>query len=386
MNPTEEMEHHAVNKKPVAYWALSLTLLLLCLLLPSPSTTNHPSQPALDLKSHLDVEPMFVFYRDNRFHVRILESLRIDIKPDRLPAHLATYNVLEIDEFEPVLDADYSLRWQVNGHPHQVTINKTRHSLTPFDFQTDDASAITDLHLLLEASHELGNHPRLEQMVSFQNLQLSQASIHNQWAINLSEWLDLTPIKFNTINGYTSSQDLHLKGLIMRLGLWLVLSAILLTIWRLNSVHLVFTLLVAWVLPAGVYFTNLARQHQQVTQAFSEDPISLNELDHATRQLAMDIKQQLSAVSQAKDHSKPKLILVGPKDFFHLRLMRHLFDQNIGLDSGFQRMVAQTDENHFFVLTHQAMRFCDDPEAHAWLKDQVIVLFHNQAFCLMRKT
>lgn len=385
MCPSEETEHHAVNKKPVAYWTLSLALLLLCLLLPPPFTTKPSNHPPLDLKSHLDVEPLFVYYRDNRFHARILGSLRIDIKADRLPPHLNTYNVLEIEGFEPDLDANYSLNWSVNGQPHQVAINKTRHSLTPFDFQTDDASTITDLHLLLEADHELGNLSRFEQMATFQNLQLNQASIHNQWAINLSEWMDLTPVKFNTINGYTSNQDPHLKGMVLRLGLWLVLSLIMLTVLRLRGLHLIGTLLLAWLLPAGIYFNNLGRQHQQVTHAFSEDPINLNQLDLEARQLAQAIKQQLPALNANQDTSMQKLILVGIKDFFHLRLMRHLFDQNVGLESGFQRMLEQADERHVFVLTHLSLSLCANHQQLDWLKDQVTVLYDNPAFCLMRK-
>ncbi|WP_223787633.1 hypothetical protein [Marinicella meishanensis] len=370
--------------KPVTYWALSLALLMTCLLLPAPATNRHDKQTALDLKSHLDVEPRFFYYRDNRFHARVLGTLRIDIEPDKLPAHLSHYHVLEFKGLDLGLDVRFSLNWSVNGVPHRVPINQTSHSLTPFDFQTSEATAITDLHLLLEANHELGNVSRFERAVTFQSIAFTQANIGNQWAINRSEWMDLTAVKFSSINGYTASQDPHLKGLIQRLGLWLLLSALLLTGLKLRPHHLLYTLLIGWLLPTGIYLNNHWRQHQQLAQAFSEDPVNLNQLDQEARQLAQAIKRQLPLHPNPSAQPQ-KLILVGPKDFFHLRLMRHLFDHNVALDSGFSRMLAQTDDRHVFVLSRQAWRFCEQPEQHEWLKGQVTVLHLDRHYCLMRK-
>jgi len=332
----------------------------------------------------LDVEPRFFYYRDNRFHARVLGSLKIHIEPDKLPAHLAAYNVLEINEFDPALDANYSLNWTAHGRTHQVPLNKTRHSLTPFDFQAQDAADITDLHILFEANHELGNRSRFEQQASFQAVRLTQAGLHNQWAINRSEWLDLTPVKFNTINGYTSSQDPHLRGLIMRLSLWLMISIGLLIAFKLRHRHLFLTLLVAWMVPAGVYLHNHFNQHQQLTEAFSEDSLNLNQLDQEARQMAAQIEQQLPAIL-AQGPVSNKLILVGPKDFFHLRLMRHLFALNVGLDAGFSRMLNLTNDQHLFILSQNALRFCTNPEQHDWLSGQVKVVFRNSQFCIMRK-
>lgn len=354
------------------------------MLVPSSSNQSLAIKP-LKITSHLAVEPRFFYYANNQFVATVNGELRLNIKTKSIKEKLVHYNAIVIEDYHSKLSTHASLNWKINDTRYQISINKTKDSVNPLDFHTQDFSEIEDLHLLIETYPEVGHNLEFQDTVTFRSIYFDRLESQNSFAVNLSEWTDFTPVKFNSINGYTSSQDLHLKGLILRLTLWLLITIILFFITQVKGKNLTVMIIIAWLIPTSIFMNNHLKQHNQLSTSFSTDQTSINPLDQLALEVSHSIQNYFDANQQyvAADN---KLVLLGFNNFFNLRLIRHLLKYNIGINNGIQRMLDHdTKIQPTYILVQKYLRYCQQPEKFPWLSEQVDYLYVDDQFCLMKK-
>ncbi len=301
-----------------------------------------------------------------------------------MPSDFIHANTLVINDFNYVLDTTYSLNWKTGDQSHRVLINKTKQSINFFDFQTTDHNQVSDLHILIEPNTELGNDLRFQQTASFKSLLFDSIEKQNVLAAHISEWTDFTPIKFNSINGYTSSQDHHLKYLILRLSAWVLFCVALFVVTKISGFHLVLTITIAWLFTAFFHINNHMKQNQQLHMAFSTEDSHINPLDQSAAIIADSIKADLNN-PQIMPEDINKLVLLGQNNFFNLRLVHHLLEYNIGLSLNFERIFSSNNKQHAFILLNNAYRYCIRPDRYDWLIGQADIISINDQYCIMRK-
>ncbi len=258
-------------------------------------------------------------------------------------------------------------------------------SINHINFGTEDATEISDLHLLINSTQELGLKNNFQDELSFQSIRLDQLHNQSQLATNLSEWNDFTPVKLSSINGYTNSTDLHYKYLILRLCIWLIVATLLFWLLRIKGTHIIITLFLAWVISSYFYLTNHIKQHSQISQAFTPGQHLINNTDQETHDLAKLIAAKIKApLSQFS--SSDKLILIGSNSFFKLRLKHHLQQFNIGMRINLKKLLAgSTGSKFIYILVGKQLRYCKKPSRYDWLNNQVEIIHVDDNFCLLRK-
>lgn len=370
--------------KSIIYWLLSILVLALCLTYPNPAANHKPADP-IRLTSFLDVEPSFFYYVNNRFHANVIGQLRLDIKTDRISQELTQYNALVVDDYQYKQNIEFSLNWQVNDQTHQLVFNQTPLSINPIDFHTTDASEITDLHLLITSTQDLGLHNNFRDEITFKAIRLDQLQNQNQLATNLSQWNNFVALKLSSINGYTSSTELPFKQLMLRLSCWLVVTVLMFWLIKIKGLHLIIALLLSWVISSYFYFINHINQHSQIMQAFDAGKQIINRTDLETQDLSVQIAAQINA-NFSHYSSADKLVLIGNNSFVELRLIHHLQQFNIGLNSNLKTLLESPDGANFtYILIGKELRFCQQTSNFDWLKNHVEVIHIDDKFCLLRK-
>ncbi len=76
--------------------------------------------------------------------------------------------------------------------------------------------------------------------------------------------------------------------------------------------------------------------------------------------------------------------MLGQNDFFHLRLIHHLFEYNIGLSLNFEELFKNHDQ-FAFILLEQAYWYCINTDKHDWLENQVEFIVKNDNYCIVKK-
>ena len=116
--------------RSVIYWISVIGTFGLCFWYPYQTSNTTKNLAPLSLTSYLDVEPSFVYYAENKFHARVIGSLRIDLDTNKMKSDFTAYNTLVINDFDYVLDSQYSLNWTVgeNQTPGFDQQNRTTQS------------------------------------------------------------------------------------------------------------------------------------------------------------------------------------------------------------------------------------------------------------------
>ncbi len=312
-------------------------------------------------------------------------QLRLDIKTERISEDISKYNALIVEGYQFKQDTEFSLNWQVKEQSYQVLINQTMQSINHINFGTEDATEISDLHLLITTTQELGLKNNFQDELTFQSIHLDQLHNQSQLAANLSEWNNFTPVKLSSINGYTNSTDLHYKNLMLRLCSWLIVATLLFWMFRIKGTHLMITLFLAWVISSYFYLNNHIKQHSQISQAFTPGQSLINRTDQETHDLAELIAAKIKATF-SQFSSSEKLILIGSNSFFKLRLKHHLQQFNIGMHINLKKLLEGSSGSKFkYILVGNQLRYCKKPSRYDWLNNQVEILHVDDNFCLLRK-
>ncbi|MFC3195489.1 hypothetical protein ACFODZ_14640 [Marinicella sediminis] len=352
-----------MNYRLVLYWLLSMLALLLCLWFPTEQKIPR-DLPPIDLVKSFEVEPSYLYFLDNQFHAVAGNRLEIGLKKKYLKNKFQRYNTLVINDLNISLNKVISLNWTLNKQRHKVPLNLTRTSVNRIDFNTRKAKDIKNLHLLIEHNPEMGIHKDPLDEVTFSSMYLSNGHPSGQPAVDFSEWLDYSPVKFNSINGYTSPDNTHLKKLILKVGTWLLISVVLYVLLGVNGQQLIGTLLIGWLLVSIPYWYNFHRQQNQLQEAFPENSSYLNALDRQAMDTARSITSKLESLP-AFDPKQHKLVIFGPNQFIYLRLFYHLSEYDVAVHNTL-RDLSQTSAKAIYVFFAGSGKLCHPAMAHQW--------------------
>jgi hypothetical protein len=385
-----------VNYRLVLYWLLSMLALCACLWLP----TEHraPRQlPPIDLTKTFRVEPSFLYFHDQRFHAVAGNRLIIGLKKGRLKRKFPYYNTLIIEDLNIGLNKTISLNWQIRNKSFKVPLNLSNRSVNRINFGTKKAKLIKNLHLLIEHSPEMGTNSDPQDEVTFKAIYLSNGAQWNQLDVDVSEWLDFSPVKFNSINGYTSADNTHLSVLVLKIMVWVLINVLLYWILRVNGHHLLVAIMTGWILVSVPYWYNFWLQHEQLETAFPENHRHLNTLDQMAFEAARNIKSTLQQAPQI-NLSATKLVIVGPNDFIYLRLFYHLLEFDVAVYNNLSDL-KDAGEHTVFVFFAETKPICNLNLVYQWhlLGTEVIQslgfestpqvlswMVNNPEFCLVK--
>ncbi len=302
-----------------------------------------------------------------------------------MPTDITHFDALVISDYQYHKNTQITLNWQVNEKPYQQTLNQTKHSINHIDFQAKEMSEISNFHLMITNLPELGLRNSFQDEVSFRSIRLDQTKNLNQISTNLSEWNHFSPLKLSALNGYTSRSKLHLKGLVLRLGGWLMVATLLLWILKIKGTHLILTISLAWFIGCYFFLSTRIKQHDQINQAYSAEQKSINILDQKSKNLASLITAKLKSSSGLYTNAD-KLVLIGANTFFIVRLKYHLLKFDIGLNFDIQNLLDnQVRKDTLYLLTENQLDFCKGEPEKNRLIEQVNLIHVDKDFCLLRK-
>jgi len=352
-----------VNYRLVLYWLLSMLALVACLWLPTEQRSKR-ELPAINLSKSFKVAPSFLYFIDNQFHAVAGNQLRIDLKKNQLKRKFPFYNTLVIEDLGISMNKTISLNWKVGKQQFRQPLNLTNTSVNRINFKTRKAKRIKDLHLLIEHNPEMGINHNMQDEVTFRAMYLTNGYEPGQPGADVSEWLDFSPVKFNSINGYTSADNTHLQSLIGKAATWLLINVLLYLILRVHGLHLLISITLAWVLTAIPYWYNFGRQHTQLIEAFPEDSQYLNALDKQAVDMSQVVKQALTDEAQLNSRDT-KVVIVGPNEFVYLRLFYHLLEYDVAVHNNLKEIIRSPGPT-LFVFFADSSHLCHQGMAHQW--------------------
>ena len=221
-----------------------------------------------------------------------------------------------------------------------------------------------DLHLLIEHNPEMGINHNLLDEVTFRTMFLTTSHDRGQHNIEFNEWQDFTPVKFNSINGYTSADHTHMKSLVSKTVLWLLINVLLYLLLQVNGQHLLLSIMLGWLFTAIPYWHNFARQHNQLLEAFPENSQHLNGLDKQALEVSRQIKQAINDHPELNSQNT-KLVIVGPNEFIYLRLFYHLLDYDVAVHNNL-REITRITNNGLFVFFAGSNKYCHKDLENRW--------------------
>ncbi len=154
---------------------------------------------------------------------------------------------------------------------------------------------------------------------------------------------------------------------------------------KINSKHLIATIILAWLFSSLFYLKNHLEQHQQLNAAFPTDQLGINRIDQSVLALANAIDSHLITNPSISTHEH-KFVVLGLNDFFNLRLVKHLMKYNIAVNSGIQKMLDQeTTFQPIYIFIQKNLRYCKQPDKYSWLTSQLEFIHVDELFCMVRK-
>ncbi|WP_099019286.1 hypothetical protein [Marinicella litoralis] len=332
----------------------------------------------------LKVEPNYFYYSNNKFHAIVAGQLKLEIKTETILPNLINYDALVIDGLDLDLNSNISLNWVADEKKHQIPLNSNTQSINLIDFQTAQPQNISDLHLLIRSNFELGDHPNAHKEVSFESIYFDSRKNHSTLSLQMNEWFDYTPLKFNSINGYTSSENLHFQSLIQRLVIWVLINVLLYWLLRVSGKQLIISLTIAWCFTLIPFVNNFIKQNQQIETAFAEDGGYLNKQDISTYELAQDIIADLKNRSDI-NLSTQKFIIVGTNSFYHLRLFHHLMGLNVAINNYINNDLPNDGTKpYIYILTKKSLEDCHANEGSPSLP--INILSQQAQYCLVSRS
>jgi hypothetical protein len=345
-----------VNIRSLAYWIISIMTLLCCLLAQTGNTSKKTITPK-NISSSLQVEPKFIYYSGGKYQINLVGELRMDLLTDSIGHKLLDYDALIIDSLVKDYSTDIYLNWHVNNQPHKQLLNHGRHSINPIDFKTNDLNEIKDIHLLITSDMELGSDISRVKKLYFNSIYLDSMDNQNSFSVNFYRWMNFTPIKIKSINGYSSSNDLNMSSFLYRLMLWLTITIGLYFLFKVDSKHIIYSLTLAWFIAAIPFSLNFFKQHKQISGVFQHSSEYINKTDkdmfHLADSIQTDIKKSLNM-----DINQNRFIILGANDFAALRLFYHLSGLNVAISSSIK--TKEKKNNHIiYILINGYMNHCN---------------------------
>ncbi len=366
-----------VALKPIIYWSIISIALLACIWVKfeQPPAAN----PPLKLTSMLDVEPNRFYYVDNKFHVDLRSTSHMKIDIELADTELTQYNELVLTDYEFSLQSRMSLHWTQQQKAQHITLKNNHLSINPVSFKDADTNPITDMYILIELNPELGTEIEGNQLLSFSGMTLDY---NTQQATNdVHEWWTFVPLKFSSINSYTSINQIHTAPLVLRIGVWLTLVAVFYCVMRLPRVHLVTPIILGWLLVGVSYTNNQIKQHQQIQTSFNAGSSLINQTDQTALNLAQRIETALQSTGTTADS---RVIIVGPNEFFNLRLYKHLLYRNVALTDIYNLQPEHLQPDYNFVLIDSRMVYCQTPESHPSVFDVRSITYLDTDMCIIQ--
>lgn len=372
-----------MNTRILIFWLLSTIALFCCVFISFEKAT--PKQiESNDITSLLIAEPQSFYFSNNKYRADVIGKLKLEIKKEPLAHNLLDYDAFVIRGLEIDHNSSISLNWKIENQVHQVPLNSNKHSINRVNFNTTDVNEISEIYILISSNFELGTRPNAPKEVAFKSVFFDSTQNHSSVSIKLNQWFDYTPLKFNSINGYSSSDNLHFKTLIQRLSIWVFFNIALFILLGVSGHQLIISLSLAWLVTLALFSKNLVQQKQQIQSAYEIEDQFLNQQDISAHQLAQEITAKIQ-ITSSTDRPQQKFIIIGNNDFFHLRLYHHLKRFNVAIKSSELVTLLENDLNkqYIYILTNNLVDYCKTDEK---IGDSFTEIIGQDAhYCLLRK-
>ncbi len=373
-----------MSYKPLYFWIAAGLLLFICLFY-SPFKQKVEQEHAIKLTSLLDTEPNRLYFLDSKFHLDLSGIKRLRLEVNLTEVDITQVHDLIIENFTQPLQVATTLHWQQGGKTLHKTINNNHTSITPLnlDQPTDDAinSGIEVMYLLVEVNPELGTSVGDVADYSFTNMYLGNQQAFKHQINTVAQWFSFQPLKFASINSYTSLDQSNSNSLILRLGCWLLLSGLLFLLIKPARTHVLIVFFLAWVIALLPYAYNHSKQHQQLINSIDPDTVLINQIDQQAWTVANTIESTLPLLNH--DLSQQKLILVGDHDFYRLRIYKHLLKYNTALINIHAIAPENLTANNTFLLTGSLLSICQESNSFASLFDIKYVAYLDPTLCII---
>ncbi|MDJ1140446.1 hypothetical protein [Marinicella marina] len=367
--------------KASLYWLIVALLLLLSLTLSFDRNETAGVEP-LNLTNHIKVEPKFLYREKDAYSALVVGELQIGFDTDNLNQDLTQYNLFSIEGLTYKADTRATLSWETSAQSHEVPLQLNNHSHTAIDFNTSEKQAIKNLRVNIIQDQTFGTEHSFQDEIKFKRMLLDHQSNFTAFRLNLNSWLAFNPLSFSAINGYTSIDNQVYESLIKRISMWLLASLLIFILIRPAKKHLMYSLMVAWLIPAVFHLNNRANQQQQIQDLFPSNSAFLNKTDQTTFELAQQLKSALATINIFPEIEQ-KIIIVGSNDFTNQRLVTHLNEFNTSIRSHFNDLPEQLQQQSTtLVFLNQSHAICE--QADTILAKGLNKVYVDPSFCVMR--
>lgn len=370
-------EPSQVVLKSSIYWSVAIITLGLCLLI---SWTPPPSDTApLKVTSHLDVEPNRFYYSANQFHIDLRGVNQLQMEVDLEDIQLSNYRQLIISQYGFDPQIQMSLRWIQDNLEQRLPLQNNTHSVNPIPWQSTTPPEA--LYLLIEINPQLGTVYQGNSQLTFNQMLLADQDPEASWLSHSKSWWSFVPLRFSAINSYSPQNQAHSGSLVLRIGLWVTLMAVLYCFMRIRKAHLISMLMLGWSLLWLSYLNNHLQQHQQIRTSFDPESDFINNADQTTRGLAERIESFLLTSTSSQNAA---VVIVGPNQFNFLRLYKHLLHRNVALVDANSMVADQLKPDRSFVFIGSSLSFCLNPEYYPSVFDVRTITYLDADICIMQ--
>ncbi len=319
---------------------------------------DHHVSP-INLTNGLDIPRGRYFQINGIYHVDMTGTTRLAIPIKDIPKNPARYDTVVIKGLNSKPHVNLYWQWQTpeNPTPYQYQLNGYSQSTNRLPADWQNSTEISQLNLIIEVDMSLGFVNNYDTQVSWQSIELLNHSDISPLQLLSSELDTYTPLTFSSLNLFSSNNELVYRNFLIRLGVWLLLTTTLYLILKPPAIHLLLTLLMAWLTVTTVYTYNFSRQVISHNMRFTSDNLALNEID----QRLLEIANQVNASIQ-KDSKQPaaaKVLIMGRDQFKKYRLNYHLLNHNTGAVNTLKSIIKGSDHNNTYgILLDPYLHLC----------------------------
>ncbi|MCX7553954.1 hypothetical protein OS175_08690 [Marinicella sp. S1101] len=367
--------------KASLYWLIVALVLLLSLTL-SIGGKEAVEIEALNLTNHIKVEPKFLYREKDAYSALVVGELQLDFDTEKLTQDLRQYNLFSIEGFSYKADTRATLSWQTNTQSHEVPLQLNNNSHTVINFKASEGQTIKNLRVNIIQDQTFGTAHSFQDEIKFKRMLLDHHSNFTVFGLNFNNWLAFNPLSFSAINGYTSIDNQIYESLIKRISMWLLASLLIFFLLRPAKKHLLYSLMLAWLIPAVFHLNNRANQQQQIQDLFPSNSAFLNKTDQTTFELAQQLKSALASINVFPEIEQ-KIIIVGSNNFTNQRLVAHLNEFNTSIRNQFNDLPDQLKQKNLtLVFLNKSRAICE--QADTIQSKGLNTVYIDPSFCVMR--
>lgn len=368
-------------KKASYYWLFAALLLILALSLSFNANDSVKIEP-LNLNNYIKVEPKFLYREKDAYLALVVGELQLDFDTEKLTQDLSQYNLFSIEGLSYKADTRATLSWETNTQSHEVPLQLNNNSHTVIDFEASEGQTIKNLRVNIIQDQTFGTAHSFQDEIKFKRMLLDHQSNFTTIGLNFNSWLAFNPLSFSAINGYTSIDNQVYESLIKRISVWFLASLLIFFLLRPAKKHLMFSLMLAWLIPTLFHLNDRAKQQQQIQDLFPKNSAFLNKTDETTFELAQQLKSAFKSINVFPG-IKQKIIIVGTNDFTNQRLVTHLNEFNTSIRSHLNDLPQQLNQqNTTLVFLNQSHAICEQADTIESIGLNKVYI--DPSFCVMR--